>query len=534
MSGSAQALDLGSRTTRWLQLKDGKRGLQLTGFAAGPNEMIDLGGAKGPAVLGLSGRAMTLRYTQVPPSPDWQLQNLMELEIEDLSSQTGGALSADYNLLPIEDEQGGMDTILLAFARDEALEEGAGAATALGVQTKTHVPRCVALFNAFLRCGQAEDDAVVALVDIGHETIDLAIARGTDLLCVRNLSQGGKVFDDAISQAFSVKERKAEQLKRELLDLDPASRGRYASGQSEKVTVAAGGAGSLIVSAIQSSLSFSRKQTGDAALQFDKILLSGGSSRLRGLRGMLREALRVPVEVFDPFDSVDLSSLDDEAHSQLDAFRSESVVALGLAISAIDDDAYQLSILPEAQRKRQRFLQRTVFNIGAALVGVVLLVLAAIDGQKVADDAELAERRLRGQKNVVERINNVANEEIERAAVLGTQVVSLSSQSLPRDGAIAVLEGLWKVKPPEFWIDSIRVQEKSLGGRRSDEEIVVEIKGRGKDLSGTGPPYSEFLRAFKAEGFDLVPETSEDGGDRKFTWIVRFPTETAAPSEEDE
>ncbi|MEO0478828.1 MAG: pilus assembly protein PilM [Planctomycetota bacterium] len=534
MSGTAQALDLGSKTARWLELKDGKRGLQLTGFAAGPKDSADLGRASGPAVLGLSGRSMTLRYSQVPPSPDWQLQNLMELEIEDLSGQTGGALSADYNLLPIEDEQGGMDTILLAFARDDALDEGSQSALGLGVKTRHHVPRCVALFNAFLRCGSAEEDGVVALVDIGHETIDLAIARGTDLLCVRNLSQGGKVFDDAIAQAFSVKDRKAEQLKRELLDLDPASRGRYASGQSEKVTVAAGGAGSLIVSAIQSSLAFSRKQTGDATLQFDKVLISGGSSRLRGLKGMLREALRVPVEVFDPFEAVDTSALDGEAHNQLEVFRNEAVVALGLAITAIDDDAYQLSILPEAQRKKQRFMQRTVFNLAAGLIGVVLLVLAAIDGQALSEKAESASRRLRSRKNSIDRVSREAEEEIEQVSTLGDQLVSLASQSLPRDAAIAVLEGLWKVKPPEFWIESMRVQQKAMEGRRSEEETVVVLEGRGKDLSGTGPPYSRFLRDFKAEGFEVVAKTSESGGERRFTWTVRFPPETAAPIEEEE
>ena len=49
MSGNAQALDLGSKTARWLELKDGKRGLQLTGFAAGPKDSANLGRASGPA-----------------------------------------------------------------------------------------------------------------------------------------------------------------------------------------------------------------------------------------------------------------------------------------------------------------------------------------------------------------------------------------------------------------------------------------------------------------------------------------------------
>jgi Tfp pilus assembly PilM family ATPase len=257
MANRAVAIDLGSHGGRAIAVKATKHGLAVTRFVSAPAaEAADVLHSSGLSlqgvICGLAGRDMTLRYSQVPPTPDWQLKNLMDLEIQDLAAQSGGALSADYNLLPTQDPEAGVDTVLLALAKDEALQRLQQLAKAAGGTCGGFVPNCVALYNAYLKCGPVEPDTVVCLANIGHETIDIALVKGQDLLFARNLSGGGKVLDDAIAAAFNVSARKAESLKHELLDLDPQSRGRFASGQAEKVTMAAGGAAPVITAGIQS------------------------------------------------------------------------------------------------------------------------------------------------------------------------------------------------------------------------------------------------------------------------------------------
>ena len=90
MAGKTVAIDPGSHTLKVLSLKDGRNGLEVTAFAAcpasqGAQGLLDTAIPIKNAVAGVAGRDMTLRYTQVPPAPDWQLRNLMELEIADLS-----------------------------------------------------------------------------------------------------------------------------------------------------------------------------------------------------------------------------------------------------------------------------------------------------------------------------------------------------------------------------------------------------------------------------------------------------------------
>ncbi len=525
MAGKCTAIDLGSHKIKTITLRDTKHGLQAVSFASvetaqTPAAITATGISLKDSVAGLAGKDMTLRYTQVPPSPDWQLANLMDLEIQDMAGQSGGSLSADYNLLPIEDEEGGMDTILLAFARDEALERVSGAVAQAGGSVAGHIPNCIGLYNAFLRCGPVEEDSVVCLVNLGHDTTDIAIVRGVDLLFVRNLSSGGRVFDDAISNAFNVKSQKAEQLKRELLDLDPFSRGKYASGQAEKVTMAAGGAGNMIVSAIQSSVAFCRSQTKQADLQLDKVLICGGTARTRGIKGMLREALRTPVDLFDPFENVDLSQLDPDSAADLDGARYESVVALGLAASKLDDSLYDLEILPEAVKKRREFFGKTIYNIAAGLVAAVLVVLFAVNQKTRVEAADVARKKLRAQKSRIEGIHRSTEQQVEKNLELHAVADYLAARAMPLHGTVLALRAFDK-SPPAIWLNELEVLNK---------ESAVRVKGSAKDVAGgdVGEIYRRFLTEFKAQEHDgvkpdLRPKASQDAnGNTTFAWEVDY------------
>ena len=504
MASRATSVDIGSHSAKVLVVQAGKHGVSVLGFAGlpageGGASLGEAGISIKDSICGLAGRDMTLRYSQVPPTPDWQLRNLMDLEIQDLAQQSGGALSADYNLLPIEDESGS-DTVLLALAKDDALERLQGEVAGGGGSVSAFVPNCTALYNAYLKCGPVDADAVVALVNIGHETMDLAIVRGTDLLFVRNLTSGTKGLDDAIASNFNVSTRKAEVLKKDLLDLDPASRGNYKSGQAEKVTMAAMSAATSIPAAINSSLSFCKAQTKIADLRIDKVLVCGGGARLRGLRGLLRENLRCPVEIFDPFANLDLSALSPDDAEQLQQMRYEAVVALGLAVGMIDDTLYSLEILPEAVRKKQRFQQRTVFNILAGLVIAGLLFLQANHSKsQMAADETYTAKRARLNASII-RTHNEAEELVAENEVSRELIGYLQKRALPLHGVLRVQRSLVKHLAPQLWVEKIEVGAGRSRGR-NDAAPQVKVDIAAKELNGVDPlqVLVDFSNSFKAD-----------------------------------
>ncbi|MEZ5962738.1 MAG: pilus assembly protein PilM [Planctomycetota bacterium] len=508
MASRAVAIDVGSHTVKVLAVKAGKRGLTVTAFASVPREEAEselrrLGISLKGVVAGVGGRDMILRYTQVPPSPDWQLKNLMDLELQDLQGQSGGDLSADYNLLPArEDDDSGMDTVLMALVRNEALERTSDLVQGAGGSIDAHVPTCIALYNAFLKCGPAvEEDEVTAVVGIGRDTMDIALLRGTDLLFARNLGTGGKVLDDAIAGAFNVSAGKAEKLKVELLDLDPMSRGRFASSQAEKVTMAAGGASSAIVSGIQSSLAFCQSQTKIAGLRLDRVFLCGGSANARGMKSMLRESLRCPVEVFDPFERCDLGELSPQAAEELSQMRAEAVPALGLAAARLDPALYNLEILPERVKRKQRFLQRTLFDIAAAAVAAGLLAVLFLQGKDRLEAATKIESTVRSQAGRIRSVHEAASTLQAENEEKRTLVEAMAQRTLPLDGGLRVLRALADTMKPEFWLESIELKlntERGAGGARSAPRQVFVVKGKGKPIGGIdlGEQYRAFLDEF--------------------------------------
>jgi type IV pilus assembly protein PilM len=507
MANKATAVDIGSHSAKVLVAQAGKHGVRLLRFAGLPRgegaaaiSLAEAGIPLAGAVCGLAGRDMTLRYSQVPPTPDWQLRNLMDLEIQDLAQQSGGTLSADYNLLPSQDAEAQVETVLLALAKDEALERLQGEVAGGGGSVAAFVPNCTALYNAYLKCGPVEADAVVCLANIGQETIDIALVKGTDLLFARNLSGGTKVLDDAIAAAFNVSPRKAEALKKDLLDLDPQSRGRYASGQAEKVTMAAGGAAGSLTAAIQSSLAFCKAQTKIADLRLDKVLLCGGGARLRGLRAMLRESLRAPVEQFDPFANLDLSALPPADAEQLQAMRHEAVVALGLAVGRLDDTLYALEILPEAVRRRQRFQQRTVWNLLAGAILVGLLGLQVSRGQEELAAAEASITQLKKRISVANGVHGDAAAVIDGNRVERALVDYLTAQAVPLHGLLRTQRAMAAHLPPQLWIRKLEVATGGAAGAQRRRPQVV-LDGAGKELNGVevGRVLSEFVTRFKAD-----------------------------------
>ncbi|MHC5011420.1 MAG: pilus assembly protein PilM, partial [Planctomycetota bacterium] len=181
-----------------------------------------------PAILGLTGRDVIIRYSQVPPVPEWRLRTLMKFEVDEVSSQSGGDVSADYRKLNLPDPEGTRsdDAILVALARNAYLDRLIRSLGAGGVKPAGACPNSIALFNAFAINATYTEDETSLLVNIGAEDLDIAIQQGGELLFARNATPGGSAFTDAIQNAFSTSAGKAEQMKLAKADVTPRGQAR--------------------------------------------------------------------------------------------------------------------------------------------------------------------------------------------------------------------------------------------------------------------------------------------------------------------
>jgi cell division ATPase FtsA len=111
-----------------------------------------------------------------------------------------------------------------------------------------------------------------------------------------------------------------------------------------------GPAGQL-VSMIQSSVMICRAQTKVTQLSIDRLVLSGGTARMKGIKEYFQANMSVPVEVFDPASDLDLSALPEEDQAELGETPADFAVAVGLAETLLASQAFRLEVLTEKEKK---------------------------------------------------------------------------------------------------------------------------------------------------------------------------------------
>ena len=415
MAALGTGVTIGSRTIRVLEVRKQKAGTwQVTKALIAPvgdpaagdgrrvaeaKAALKTSGAKGRALVGLSGKDLIIRYTQVPPVPDWRLEMLMNFEIQEVSEQSGGDVSAAYAPLAIDDATSGDNVVLVALAKNGHLTPRLDALRDAGFDVLGGCPRAVAAYCAYKENAKLPDDETVFFMHIGHENTDVAIARKGSLIFARNVTGGSRLFTDALVQAIRLDPATAEKSKITKGNLTPRGKAKYRDSAEEKIANALMGVGGHFVSAFNSSLMFAKAQTKVPECQPSKLVLMGSGALLKGLPEYLESSLSLPVELFDPVASLDLSLLPEKTAEALRQDQGGMAVTLGLAQMAADDAAFRVEVLPAADKAKRRFMQQTAFSIAAGVVLAVSLAAAWSMLGSAASRAK-AEADVLGQKSV--------------------------------------------------------------------------------------------------------------------------------------
>ncbi|MDP6385279.1 MAG: pilus assembly protein PilM [Planctomycetota bacterium] len=461
------------------------------------------------ARVGLTGRDVNVRYTRVPRVPDWQLRNLMRFEVSEIGDQSGTEVPSDINLLPELPEVEGEDVVLLAMAREGLLDDHLEGLDLTGGNLDSFSPSAIALYNAWTHFGVVEDETVL-LANIGHDNIDVVIARGPDLLFARNLSGGSRLFDQALAQRFNVGPAQAEKLKLKYASL--RSGAAHPTPNHEKASRAIMGAAGQILSLLQSAILFCKSQVKISGLKVDRVMLCGGGAALDGLPQYISGGMGVTVELFDAFRMVETDKLDAASADLLEEFKLEAVVALGLATMGSDSGAYSLEILPASLAKKRAFWGETIWLIAAALLAVCYLGFKTVHLADELDRVNSENAGLQSRLSRETRIHREAEqliEENESLRVLASQLQWVAG--LGEQGARAMSQ-LDNSLPGDFWVSELTSEwtfDPELGVERNSERPMLMV--RGMIRPGTDSPSRQFQEMTRALREALVGDGKSGG-----------------------
>ena len=275
-------------------------------------------------VTGVSGHSVIIKNIVLPPMSREELEESIDWHAEEHIPYDLSDVSLDYQ---VTEETAEATSVLIAACKRERIDNLKQAIQLSGKQPVIIDVDTFALQNCYEVNYQPDDSQVVTLLNIGASTMNVNIVKGNRSLFTRDITVGGSQFTDVLQRNLGLSFAQAEAVKRGVAEAAEGIEEKSIEPLMNNVT-------EMVAMEIQKTFDFYRATADDGEMTVQKILISGGGSKLAGLAEELSSRLELPVEVLDPFRSikVDTRKFDPDYLSEI---MPEMAVAVGLAVRGI-------------------------------------------------------------------------------------------------------------------------------------------------------------------------------------------------------
>jgi len=354
MARSVLGLDIGSHSIKVMELKEGKGGswkLLKFGLHKLPAEAIVDGAIMNSAAVvegirdlvarhkiktrdvaaSIAGHSVIIKKITLPAMTEDELTESIQWEAEQYIPFSINDVNIDTQVLNRNDESGQMDVLLVA-AKKEIIQEYTAVVVEAGLKPLVMDVDGFTLENAFDLRGDAEPGETVALVNIGASLININILSNGITAFNRDINMGGNQFTEEIQKQLNVSYEEAEALK---------LGGNISSTQSTTEAIVPQEVGSILRSTseavaveIQRSIDFYLATASGTTL--NRLVLSGGTAKVSGLKDALESTLNTKVEMSDPFRNITFNPKEFDP-DYLNDLAPMAVVVTGLAMRRMGD-----------------------------------------------------------------------------------------------------------------------------------------------------------------------------------------------------
>jgi type IV pilus assembly protein PilM len=276
-------------------------------------------------VTGVSGHSVIVKSIVLPPMSRDELEESIDWHAEEHIPFDLADVSLDYH---VAEQTNDSTHVVIAACKRERIDNLSQAVQLAGKQPLVIDIDTFALQNCYEINYQPEASQVVALLNIGASTMNVNIVQGVNSVFTRDITVGGSQFTDILQRNLGLSYHQAEAVKRGVSEAGEGVDEKAIEPLMNNVT-------EMVAMEIQKTFDFYRATTEDIGVQVQKILISGGGSKLAGLAEELSTKLELPVEVLDPFRQikVDTRKFDPDYLSEI---MPEMAVAVGLAVRGVE------------------------------------------------------------------------------------------------------------------------------------------------------------------------------------------------------
>ncbi len=341
----AIALDIGSNSIKVAQMNQTKKGWELVklGLAELPPEAIVDGsiidsmtvtntirdlikeqniGIK-DTISSLTGHSVIIKKVNFPAMTEEELADSIQWEAEQYIPFPIIDVNIDFQILGADTEgRGQMDVMLVAVKKD-VINDYTNVIKEAGLNPVIIDVDSFALENMMEINYPVVPGDNIAMVNIGASITSISVILGGLTIFTRSIPMGGNQFTEEIQRQLNISFKDAEDLKT----------GKKSEGETSI---------SAALETISTNLAFEVKRSldfflgGSQGSYVNKIYVSGGGAKTRGLSELMQEKTSIPVEMVDPFKNVGIrgKTIDGEKLKSMAPFFG---VAVGLATRRFGD-----------------------------------------------------------------------------------------------------------------------------------------------------------------------------------------------------
>ncbi|SFR02846.1 type IV pilus assembly protein PilM [Desulfoscipio geothermicus] len=291
-------------------------------------EMVGQHGLAGTEIISaIGGDKVVTRHISLPQMSPRELNKAVLLEAEKVMPVPLDELVVQHIVLGEEEVEGNKQLEILFAAAPLALTYQYHALLhRFGLMLTALDLPAIALWRLYRHEISAAEDSVAAILDIGAERTNLVVTLAGKLKFTRTLPVGGNLLTRSMADMYGVDFAQAQTMKEEdALILNEDELAGADAAQMQLDLSLRDGLGEL-VKEIRRSLEFYTAM--DNTRPVDKIILCGGTCKLRGFDVFMGDALNLPAQV------IQASSINFAATGEY-AFDPSLAVAYGLALREV-------------------------------------------------------------------------------------------------------------------------------------------------------------------------------------------------------
>jgi len=273
---------------------------------------------------GVNGHSVIVKNIVLPQMTEDELQESFAWHAEEHIPFDISDVNLDYHVMNRSDDA---INVLLAACKRDKVANLKQAIQLAGKQPSIVDVDAFALQNCYELNYDPQPGHVVALLNIGASTTNINILNGVRSVFTRDATFGGNQYTSLLQKELGLTFDQAEAVKRGM----PMPEGI----EQRDISPILDTVSDILALEIQKTMDFYRATVEEGESTVEKILVSGGGSKLKGLVEFLSRRFEVPVEMFDPFRKIKVDSrgFDPEYMREI---VPEMAIAVGLALRGVD------------------------------------------------------------------------------------------------------------------------------------------------------------------------------------------------------